>query len=87
MADQVVAPVAPQLLAALLADGEDLDRLALGQQPVGLGPRQLDDGRVEAAARPRSAVITTSRCTLSSPVPGQQLRRAVRARDRQPPAR
>ena len=30
MADQVLAEVAAQLLAALLADGQDLDRLALG---------------------------------------------------------
>ena len=40
MTDKILAKVALELIAALLADGEDLDRLAFGEQLAGMGPRQ-----------------------------------------------
>ena len=50
VADEDAAEVAAQLLAALLADGQDLDGLALGEEAGGVGAREADDRRVEAAA-------------------------------------
>ena len=50
MARQQPVQVAAQLLAALLADGEDLDRLALGEKPQDVRPGETDDRGIEAAA-------------------------------------
>ncbi len=47
----LLAEVAPKVVGALAADRHDLDGLALGDQPLGVGPRQLCDIRIEAAAQ------------------------------------
>src|SRR5690606_4300982 len=44
------AELAAQLVAALAADAEDLDLLAVGQLPLDEAPRLADDRRVEGAA-------------------------------------
>jgi hypothetical protein len=51
MVHEPVGIVALQLLAALLADGDDLHRLALAFELHDLLARQLDDRGVEAAAQ------------------------------------
>ena len=65
-----LAEFAAQIIAALAADGEDLDRLALGLQPA--RERCAWRGRcceLNAPARPRSAVTAISRWIWSLPVP------------------
>ena len=51
MIDDVAAVKPLQNVVALLADGEDLDRLALGEQLVGMLAGELGDLRIEAAAQ------------------------------------
>ena len=52
MADECIAPVALERLAPLLADGQNLHRLAVTGEPVSRLARKLGDGGVEAAAKP-----------------------------------
>lgn len=59
--DDIVLDRAAQNVVALAADGQDLDRLALGKKLLGVIAGQTDDRGVEAPARPRSPVATTRR--------------------------
>ena len=49
--DDLPAEVAAQAVGALAADADDLDRLAVAQQPLRVGARQPGDVGVEAAAQ------------------------------------
>jgi hypothetical protein len=63
MADEGMAPVAAQLFAALLADGQDLDRLARATSSLARTRASLTMDELKPPQRPRSDVITTRRCT------------------------
>ena len=67
--DDLLIELALELVEALAADAQQLDLLAFPCQRVGAFAREPHDRRVEGPHRPRSAVHTTSRCTLAVPVP------------------
>ena len=60
--DDPLGILAAELVAALAADGDDLDVLAVGDAALRSFSRAIaHDAGVEAAARPRSEVATTIR--------------------------
>src|SRR6056297_2083478 len=82
MADERLAPVAAKLFAALLADGEDLHRLALGRELVRPDARDLHDRRVESAAKAALGGHHHEKMRLVVPGAREKLRRAFRPADR-----
>ena len=66
---------AAKLVVALLADAEDLDRLALGRERVGALAREADDRGVEAAAQAALAGADDQQMRLVGAVAAEQRRR------------
>ena len=64
---------------ALLADAEDLDVLALGQEPRRMVAGKPGDRRIEGAAQPALGGADDEEMGLVPPGPGEQPRRVVLA--------
>ena len=71
--DDVAGEIAAQLVAALAADRQHLDRLALGQQRADGAARLAHDRAVEGAAQAAVGGGDDHRCTSSLPVPASSL--------------
>ena len=74
--------VAAQYVVALLADGDDLHRLAVGQQPADVLARETGDLRVEAAAQPALGRADDQQMDVVLAGSGHQRRRLAAAADR-----
>ncbi len=72
---------APELVVALLADAENLDRLALLRERVGAIARQAHDRSVESAAKPALAGADHEQVRLARAAAGKQRRRLRALRD------
>ena len=80
MIDDVAAIKPLQNVVALLADGEDLDRLAVGEKLVGMLAGELGDLRVEAAAQAALGGANDEQMDLVPAGAGEQGRRVIAPR-------
>src|SRR5204863_551500 len=79
MTDDEIAQVAPQLVAALAPDAEELHLLALVAQLAGLAPRGAHDGGIEPAAEPAVRSHDHDQLHAVAPVAGEQRGRPLPA--------
>ncbi len=71
--DDLLVELAAKLLVTLAADAEEFDLLALGPSaPARLSRARRTIEELKAPDRPRSPVQTSSRWTLSLPVPASR---------------
>jgi hypothetical protein len=73
--DDLLGELATQDVVALLADADDLDRLALGHEPVGMVAGQTRDGGVERAAQTALGGAHDQQVNPVGPGAGQKTRR------------